>query len=353
MKTSVNTKIFNLTLSDTNFLKGVAIVLMLLHHLFYVRQELYDDVLLIGHYNLVNEIGQFGKVCVAIFVFLSGYGLQKVDSTRHESLKQYYVHRYVKLYMNYWLIWLLFVPLSVFCFGRTFQDAYGGMVFSKLFLDFWGVLNVFGQYGYNPTWWFYSTIIILYFVYPYIKRWSRHPVILILLGIGSYYLYMVNSVFLYLLPFVLGIVFAEYCYKINIPAFTPPISKMINSILCLLVLGIVFLERIKACDKILYDSFIVLILIMEYRLLYIPKIIKDIFSFLGKHSMNIFLFHTFIFLYWFKDFIYYTRNPIIIFVSLLIPCLIISIAIEKLKAVIGFNKMNMYIEKLLCQRIKK
>ena len=102
---------------------------------------------------------------------------------------------------------------------------------------------------------------------------------------------------------------------------------MINCILCLLVLGIVFLERIKACDKILYDSFIVLILIMEYRLLYIPKIIKDIFSFLGKHSMNIFLFHTFIFLYWLKDFIYYTRKPIIIFVSLLIPCLIISIAI--------------------------
>lgn len=177
--------------------------------------------------------------------------------------------------------------------------------------------------------------------------------ILILLGIGCYYLNMVNSVSLYLLPFVLGIVFAEYCYKINIPAFTPPISKMINCILCLLVLGIVFLERIKACDKILYDSFIVLILIMEYRLLYIPKIIKDIFSFLGKHSMNIFLFHTFIFLYWLKDFIYYTRNPIIIFVSLLIPCLIISIVIEKIKAVIGFNKMNMYIEKLLCQRIKK
>lgn len=224
MKTSINTNIFNLTLSDTNFLKGVAIVLMLLHHLFYVRQELYDDVLLIGHYNLVNEIGQFGKVCVAIFVFLSGYGLQKVDCTRHESLKQYYVHRYVKLYMNYWLIWLLFVPISVFCFGRTFQDAYGGMIFSKLFLDFWGVLNVFGQFGYNPTWWFYSTIIILYLVYPYIKRWSRHPLILILLGIGCYYLYMVNSVFLYLLPFVLGMVFAEYCYKINMPAFTstPP-----------------------------------------------------------------------------------------------------------------------------------
>lgn len=92
---------------------------------------------------------------------------------------------------------------------------------------------------------------------------------------------------------------------------------------------------------------------MEYKLLYIPKIIKDIFSFLGKHSMNIFLFHTFIFLYWFKDFIYYTRNPIIIFFSLLIPCLIISIAIEKIKAVIGFDKMNMYIENLLCQTIKK
>lgn len=218
----INNKIFSLTIDDTLFLKGVAIVLMLLHHLFYVRQELYDDIHLFGHHYLVNEIGQFGKVCVAIFVFLSGYGLQIVDSKRHESLKHYYVHRYVKLYTNYWLIWLLFVPISVLYFGRTFQDAYGGMGFAKFFLDLFGLLNVFGQYGYNPTWWFYSTIILLYLTYPLLKKWNRNPLTLILLGVGGYYFYMLNGVFSYLLPFVLGIVFASYRNEIKVLTLPPP-----------------------------------------------------------------------------------------------------------------------------------
>lgn len=59
----------------------------------------------------------------------------------------------------------------------------------------------------------------------------------------------------------------------------------------------------------------------------------------GKHSMNIFLFHTFIYLYWFKDYIYITRNPLLIFLSLLIPCYIISVVIEFIKNRIGFYRL--------------
>jgi len=54
-------------------------------------------------------------------------------------------------------------------------------------------------------------------------------------------------------------------------------------------------------------------------------------QFLGKHSMNIFLFHSFIFEYYMKDIIYYTGNPLIIFAELLAICLVISMLIEKLK----------------------
>lgn len=350
--TKSENKYFNLTKNDTNFLKGIAIVLMLLHHLFYVRQELYDDVLLYGHHNLVNEIGQFGKVCVAIFVFLSGYGLQIVDASKHFSTRQYFVHRFVKLYSNYWMIWLLFVPISVSCFGRTFDEAYGNYALLKIVLDFFGLLNVFNLYGYNPTWWFYSTIIILYLIYPCLKKFIRVPLFLILLGIGGYYLAFLNSVFFYLLPFVLGMIFAFYHKEIKLPRFTPP-YKLLSDIMLLLILAVIFMERIKAGDKILYDSFIVLIFLIVCKTTTLPKWVRKSFMFLGKHSMNIFLFHTFIFLYWFKDFIYFSRNPLIIFATLLIPCLIISMVIEKIKVIICFRKLNEYIENHLCQTIKK
>ena len=60
-------------------------------------------------------------------------------------------------------------------------------------------------------------------------------------------------------------------------------------------------------------------------------------KFIGKHSMNIFLFHTFIYYIYFPDFIYWSRNPILIYMTLLVSCLCISVMIEWLKNTIGFD----------------
>lgn len=61
---------------DTQILKGIGIMLMLIHHLFSspASIELYDDIAING-VGLVNQIGVFSKLCVSIFVFISGYGL--------------------------------------------------------------------------------------------------------------------------------------------------------------------------------------------------------------------------------------------------------------------------------------
>jgi uncharacterized membrane protein len=64
-----------LRLEDTLVLKGIALLLLLSHHLFYKNNGVYDDILLWKDHYLVQEIGIMSKVCVAIFVFLSGYGL--------------------------------------------------------------------------------------------------------------------------------------------------------------------------------------------------------------------------------------------------------------------------------------
>ena len=92
-----------LSLKDTNILKGLAIMLMLVHHLFWKQNGLYDDVHLIRDLYLVNQIGVFSKVCVAIFVFLSGYGLtiQAEKKSGIGKLSDFYWHRFKKLYLNY------------------------------------------------------------------------------------------------------------------------------------------------------------------------------------------------------------------------------------------------------------
>ena len=65
--------LLELSLYDTTDLKGVAI-LLLAHHLFYQGIG-YNDIHLYGSHYLVKEIGIVSKLCVAIFVFLSGYEL--------------------------------------------------------------------------------------------------------------------------------------------------------------------------------------------------------------------------------------------------------------------------------------
>ena len=73
---------YEFTKNDTLIAKGIAIILMYLHHLFY-----FDDRIIEGNYyssigNLWGEkieffAGSFGKLCVCIFIFLSGYATYK------------------------------------------------------------------------------------------------------------------------------------------------------------------------------------------------------------------------------------------------------------------------------------
>ena len=46
--------------------------------------------------------------------------------------------------------------------------------------------------------------------------------------------------------------------------------------------------------------------------------------------MNIFLFHKFIYTYYFHDWTYVSRNPVLIFLMSFLSCLLISMGLEQL-----------------------
>lgn len=67
---STKQNILTLSIYDTFVLKGIAILTMLFHHVYACppdTAEPYSGVLL--------WLGILGKVCVALFLFCSGYGL--------------------------------------------------------------------------------------------------------------------------------------------------------------------------------------------------------------------------------------------------------------------------------------
>lgn len=237
---------------------------------------------------------------------------------------------------NYWLIWLLFVPLG-FIFGAlSLESIYGNHAIIKLVFDFLGVANCFGYYGINPTWWFMSCIILLYLIFPLLSKTRKYIWIwgVIALGVGCLpiSLYIVNPIKSYLFAFVVGIICAS----------SEKSQYILGSAWMKYIAPVAFVALFAIRNMIPYgqllDGVIAVFLAVTYKefISNMKGLVRSL-EFIGKHSMNIFLFHTFIYYIYFPDLIYWSRNPIMIYMTLLAVCLCISVVIEWLKRTIGFD----------------
>ncbi len=330
-----------LTLKDTNVLKGVAIVLLLLHHCLY-KGEGYNDIVMHGH-PIFQNIGEFSKLCVALFVCLSGCcrTAKTIKDGGIGNLWDFYRHRYMKLMLNYWVVYLLFVPIGVLFFHRTFTAVYGDCWWFKAIVDFFGLHRAItgSFYGYNATWWFFGVIIIAYFIYPMLWRYKHFWFLMIPMAIMcpllfSYIPFLGSSEFgNYFMAFVCGIAFAYK--KPNMGG-----ANLIEKIFLLLLFMCACFFRFYAWNVLIWDAGIITIGLALYSIICIPQWTSASLAFLGKHSYNIYLFHSFIYYYYFHDFIYCSKNPIIISLTLLIVCIPISMVIEWLKRLLYFNKLQ-------------
>ena len=317
-----------LSIRDSNVLKGLALLLLLWHHLFFAQNGLFDDLHIIKSVYLAQELGVFCKLCVVMFVFLSGYGLMAQAEIKEgiSNLKDWYIRRFKKLILNYWVIWIVFVPISVLCFGITFQDAYQSDIGLHLVADLLGIHSLLYHeiLCYNPTWWFYSCIIALYLLFPLMYKMMKRDV---------FSLVLLTLIISFLpIPFIDVIKFNIVAFSLGMWMATIKNASPRQSLWIVLLLVLLYaVERNINSYPLLIDCILALLIVKLYQSIICPEIVKNVMAFLGKHSMNIFLFHTFIFLFWFQDIVYASRNPIIIFLTLLAICLLISIALEWIK----------------------
>lgn len=70
-------KKYDISLNDSFAIKGIALILLLIHHLFYVQHGYYADFDIAG-YGVVQQIGIASKACVAVFVFLGTVWLRSI-----------------------------------------------------------------------------------------------------------------------------------------------------------------------------------------------------------------------------------------------------------------------------------
>ena len=99
--------------NDSTAIKGIAIIMMLLHHCFRDR-EIYEGFA-INFYpfseNMVNILGIVCKMCVGMFVFITGYGLslslRKINKDYQLTVKetcQWTVNRAILALSGFWII---------------------------------------------------------------------------------------------------------------------------------------------------------------------------------------------------------------------------------------------------------
>lgn len=335
------------TLRETNIAKGVACILLLVHHLFYnsERFDMFYHIFGIDNPPVIYVLAKLSKVCVAIFVILSGYGLTKSFKKGEQSKGWFTYKHFVKLFCQYWFIFIIFVPLG-FVLGKNPIEIYGGGYkgLIKCLIDFCGLANLCGTPTMNVTWWYMGAVIILYAIFPFLFRQvEKQPIVMLLIAaiisiFGTVTGMLYHAIVAWILPFVMGIFLAH----------TEMLDKIVNtkhkyfvpfiSFAMIIAFAVI---RLLMRDPIKMDTFFGLsIIIFTVSFLSRLKYVDVALQFIGIHSANIFMMHTFIYYYYFKRLIYAAYYPILILLVLLISSLIVSMGLERLKILVRYDRLS-------------
>lgn len=362
---------------DSLAMRGMAIVFLMFHHCF--RSEEVFGKFTVSFYpfpeDMMVEISSFLKICVGMFVFLSGYGLSlslnKYKNQGNITAKQYSHFLTNKLLGLMWGFWFIFIIGSVMNLFITPHEA--DVYFKEgicqgiynIFIDFFGLSTLFGTPQLIGTWWYMSLAISMIVLVPLMtsiqKKCNGLTLILAYIFVTRLVNFAVgfeigedSNCLRWVFAGLLGVLCAQYNILARLKAFTitgnKVVSKIIKFIVLTAVLIVLFVVRKKIGPG--YSNYC-----FEFRDAFVPAFmiyycyefvvgipgIRQVLILLGKHSLNIFLFHTFLRVKWTPDFIYSFEHFLLIPAVLLGISLVISILIELVKKYTGYNKLLAYI----------
>ena len=318
-----------LSKKDTKMTQGIAIVFMVLLHLFCRVDNLPYECLKIGEVPVVYYIGLFADQCVAIYCFCSGYATRLI-SDKTNSAKDYYIGRLksiLRLMINYWIVLILFSIIGLITKNENIPNSI--VVFVKHFF----LLDK----SYNGAWWFVLTYILLVLASrPVGKIIDKiHPIIintlLLVLYFVTYYQrisgfigfnnpffnWILNQIVLFficLLPFVWGMYFYKYRIFTKIRTF---IEKkdipnfVVATISCVIV--VVMIAGHGVVQNEMIQVFTGMVTIVLFNIVKKGKVLDSILLLLGKHSTDIWLTHMFFYSVLFTDLVFIAKYPIAIF----------------------------------------
>lgn len=314
---------YTFTKEDTKKLKGIAILLMIAHHLLAFPDRLWVKLPLVP---LTNEwtplmIGNYGGVCVAIFLFLGGYGTYIACKNSEESMGDFIGNKIIGLYRSYWRVGIPFVVIGFLFFRNQKRYCYEEVI-CHVFDDtsIWTITkNLLGfSCSYNREWWFFIVYVILLACFPAAKKiidklpsWLTY-VVLMVIGLGArpalrvlcapwnqteLYSTFVDLAFPYTALFWMGMLYAK--------------EDWIQKLGCFIkrhFIGNAFVEIILLCLLIWPRMFLVGKNFELFTLPFLLVIVSDLLNrigvlgkgmrYLGAESTNMWLIHSFFIYYY-------------------------------------------------------
>lgn len=318
-----------MSIRQSKIIKSIAVLMMLFLHLFNRNYAgLFTPHLLIGKQSLSYYISLFSDACVPIFLFVSGYGLYlNYQKDKHAMVKSNGL-RIFKLYINYWLVILIFAVLLGFLLDK---EGYPGTI-TKFALNFSGL-----EGSYNGAWWFFLSYILLNLLAPLLFKVLEFSKIGLLLTfvllfyfvsfyfriynndlfINPYLAWVFRQFYLFgtsLLPFIVGAVALQQKWHSQFCTYFGAIRN--KSIIA--ILGIIILIVIHGfIPNFVIAPFLAIPFIFLWNQVALGKYLESLLLWLSDHATNLWLVHMFFYMIYFESFIYAAKYPLLIFLNLL------------------------------------
>lgn len=334
-----------MTKEDSKMAQGLAILAMIALHLFCRRTtDLYNVHIIVGDTPLLYYIGLFGDICVPIYCFVSGYAQMFLYEQWRENYFKESGKRIKKFILHFWLIVIVFSLIGIFIKNSMIPESFMSFVGNMLLV----------QTSYNGAWWFVLTYIFLIGLCPMMGAIiQKLNVFVIVVLSGGWYFVSYIFRFVYMLElentvlawswrqilligtsqfaFVIGMVF--YKYKVVERLKKSLDRKKICSILLVGFPVLVFGFHCKV-QSLIIAPITGIVTVTSFTLWNKPLWARYFFTFMGKHSMNIWLTHMFFYQVLFEGLVFKAKEPILIYLSMLGLCIIVSYCIDGIETVL-------------------
>lgn len=348
---------------DSLKIKGIAILLMMFHHCFggVNRFNGYDISFYPFSQAQFVKISWSFKICVSIFAFITAYGLTlslKKHLEYDNNYYHWYLQRLIKLLSGYWFVVIIFCLICE-VFGRQVSNIFfnHGLLqgIFYLFLQAMGVSYLFATPLLNGTWWYMSAAVIFVLLIPLLHYIATKKYGTAILLVGTILIFRIHqdsigfpggeSPYTYLYILCIGTLAAEKNWLLS--SSKGVFKFFIDTILMYLVYRVYLVVPVELFWEFTWNLVPFFLIVYCWKWIICIPVIDKILIFLGRHSINIFLVHTFIRDHFFHDFIYSLKYFWLIIIVLLGTSVLLSILIEWMKKVTGYNQwINYLIEKV-------